>query len=88
MKQETFAEIFERTRPMDATFVTLRIDAIGAFITEVECDTREGFEHTAAGKVARASLSAAKMMRCLSHHEMGGLLKELGQMMQDAKQPK
>ena len=73
---------------MDATFVTIRIDGIGAFITEVECDTREGFEHTAAGKVARASISAAKMMRHLSHEEMGGFLKELGQIMQDAKDPK
>lgn len=73
---------------MDATFVTLRIDGIGAFITDVECDTREGFEHTAAGKVAQASISAMKMMRGLSHYEMGGLLKELGQMMQDAKNPK
>ena len=67
---------------MDATFVTIRIDGIGAFIAEVECDTRGGFEHTAAGKVARASLNALKMMRCLSHYEMGGLLKELGEMLQ------
>ena len=83
MTKETFAEIFECSRPMDATFITIRIDGIGAFVTDVECDTRGGFEHTAAGKVARTSLSAMKMTRRLTYYEMGGLLKELGQIMQD-----
>ena len=73
---------------MDATFVTIRIDGVSAFVTEVEGDARDGFENTAAGKAARAALDVMRMRRALSHHEMGQVLKDMGQMLQDAKDPR
>ena len=88
MKNENWAEFYERSRPMDATFVTIRIDGISAFVTEVERDTRDGFEHTAAGKAARHALAAMQIHRGLTHHEMGQMLKAMGQMLQDAKDPR
>lgn len=87
MKNENWAEFHERVRPMDATFVTIRIDGIGAFVTGIECDPRQGFEQTAAKQVAHASLDAF-IAGGLSHHEMGSLLKQLGQILQDAKDPR
>ena len=73
---------------MDATFVTIRIDGVSAFVTEVECDTRDGFQNTAAGKAASYASTVMQMHRGLSHHEMGQALKAMGQMLQDAKDPR
>ena len=73
---------------MDATLVTIRIDGISAFVTEVKCDTRDDFQNTAAGKAARSALTVMQMHRGLSHHEMGQMLKAMGQMLQDAKDPR
>ena len=87
MKNENWPEFHERTRPMDATFVTIRIDGISALITGIECNSRPGFEQTAAKQVANAALDAF-IAGSLSHHEMGVLLKQLGQILQDAKDPR
>ena len=87
MNKDELGEFIERSRPMRPTVVTLRIEGIGAFITEVECDPRSGFEQTAAKQVARVSVDAF-MDGFIEHHEMGSVLKKLGQIMQDAKDPR
>jgi imidazoleglycerol phosphate dehydratase HisB len=87
MNKDELSELIERSRPMRSTIITLRVEGIGACITEVECDPRSGFEQTAAKQVARVSLDAF-MDGVIEHHEMGSVLKNLGQIMQDAKDPR